>query len=237
MIDPVVGRERPRSPLCPSPQVKPGVRVSRTGLPRARSPHDAAIFRSCVDILALPLCAGDVSSRKTLVLLPCFPMHAAFPRSEYYQGIRLPPRRLPSCGWSFQLAYSTPAKTPMDLPGSSDASVSTRAVPLDPAGISGRHRHLSAAFSWPSTCSSVSASGRLSRGSSGFTCVTARVSPCLRLTHVVTSMRSRLGSRWTGLALAGAGIAPTGSAGLRLAHRSILRYRRLRRMWLYGQWP
>jgi hypothetical protein len=37
MVYIVVGRERPRSPLCLSPQVKPGVRISRTGLPRTRS--------------------------------------------------------------------------------------------------------------------------------------------------------------------------------------------------------
>jgi hypothetical protein len=34
MIDIVVSREKPRLPLCFSPQVKPGVRISRTGLPR-----------------------------------------------------------------------------------------------------------------------------------------------------------------------------------------------------------
>src|SRR5215471_12698134 len=96
----------------------------------------AAIFRSCVDIGFLPLSAGDVSARKNLVLLPRFPMYAAFPRAEYYQGIRLPPGRLLSYGWSFRSAYSTPVKTPRDLPGSSDASVATRAVPLDPAGLS-----------------------------------------------------------------------------------------------------
>jgi hypothetical protein len=33
------------------------------------------------------------------------------------------------------------AKTTMDLPGSSDASLSTRAVPLDPAGLSSSPRH------------------------------------------------------------------------------------------------
>jgi hypothetical protein len=33
----VVGREKPRLPLCLSPQVKPGVRISRTGLPRTPS--------------------------------------------------------------------------------------------------------------------------------------------------------------------------------------------------------
>src|SRR5215510_14221667 len=100
----------------------------------------AAIFRSGVDIVFLPLSAGDVSARKHLVLLPRFPMYAAFPRAEYFQGIRLPPWRLPSYGWSFQLAYSTLVKTTMDLPGSSDASLSTRAVPLDPAGLSSSPR-------------------------------------------------------------------------------------------------
>src|SRR5215831_2207561 len=67
----------------------------------------AAIFRRCVDIGLLPLSAGDVSARKTLGLLPRFPLYAAFPRAEYYQGIRLPPWRLLSYGWSFRLAYST----------------------------------------------------------------------------------------------------------------------------------
>jgi len=35
--DYVVGREKPRLSLCLSPQVKPGVRISRTGLPRTHS--------------------------------------------------------------------------------------------------------------------------------------------------------------------------------------------------------
>ena len=37
MVYIVVGRERPRSPLCLSPQGTPGVRISRTGLPRTHS--------------------------------------------------------------------------------------------------------------------------------------------------------------------------------------------------------
>ena len=123
-----------------------------------------------------------------------------------------------------------------DLPGSSDASVSTRAVPLDPAGLPVA-LPVAATFPWPSTCSSVSASGHLSRGSFGFTCVTARVSPCLRFSpcRYLHEPKTRFPVRW--LALAGAGIAPAGSAGLSLAHQSILRYRRLRHIWLYGQWP
>jgi hypothetical protein len=52
-----------------------------------------------------------------------------------------------------------------------------------------------AAFSWPSTYASVSASGPCSRGSSGFTGVTARVSPCLRFVRVVPSTHPRRGPR------------------------------------------
>ena len=85
-------------------------------------------------------------------------------------------------------------KTTMALPGSSDASLAMRAVPLDPAGLPVA-LPVTATFPWPSTYSSVSASGPFSRGSSGFTCVTARLSHCLRLAHVVTSMCPRLGSR------------------------------------------
>ena len=39
LVDAVVGREKPRLPLCFSPQVKPGVRISRTGLPRTPSQY------------------------------------------------------------------------------------------------------------------------------------------------------------------------------------------------------
>ena len=46
-------------------------------------------------------------------------MYVAFPRSEYYQRVRLPPQHLHPYGWSFQFAYSACAKTTMDLPGSS----------------------------------------------------------------------------------------------------------------------
>ena len=140
--------------------------------------------------------------------------------SDFHRGVCLP------MDGPFGQHTRLDVKTTMDLPGSSDASVATRAVPLDPAGLPVA-LPVTATFPWPSTYSSVSASGPLSRGSSGFTCVTARMSPCLRLAHVVTSMCPRLGSRWAGLALAGAGIAPAGSAGLCLAHRRSLRYRPL----------
>jgi len=52
-------------------------------------------------------------------ILPCrFPMYTAFPRSEYYQQVRLPLQLPLACGWSFQLTYSVFAKTVTGLPGS-----------------------------------------------------------------------------------------------------------------------
>jgi len=48
-------------------------------------------------------------------------MYAAFPHSEYYQRVRLPPSHLSSSGWSFRLTYSAltyRTKTRVDLPGS-----------------------------------------------------------------------------------------------------------------------
>lgn len=52
-----------------------------------------------------------------------------------------------------------------------------------------------------------------------FTCITARMSLCLRLAHVVTSTRSRLDSWWMGFILARTGIAPAENTRLFLAHR------------------
>ena len=69
-----------------------------------------------------------------------FPLYVAFPHSEYYQRVRLPPRRPPPYGWSFQLAYSTISKDHGGSPRFLDASVSNRAVLSDPAGVSGNHR-------------------------------------------------------------------------------------------------
>jgi hypothetical protein len=71
----------------------------------------------------------------------CFHMYAAFPRSEYYQRVRLPPSLLSPSGWSIRLTYSAryrQTKTAVDLPG--DASISVHAVLLDPAGVSSDHR-------------------------------------------------------------------------------------------------
>jgi hypothetical protein len=79
-----------------------------------------------------------------------------------------------------------------------DASVSVHAVLLDPAGFSGDHRLLSAAYCClpdfrPCRHPDVRVT-RLNR----FTCVTAWTSLCLRLTHVVAFMSPRLDSRWGG---------------------------------------
>jgi hypothetical protein len=103
----------------------------------------AAIRSSCVDIRFLPLGVGDVSPDPSLDLPRRFPLYTAFPCSEYYQRVRLPPPHLLPYGWSFQSAYSAILPCGQDDGGAPrflDASVSVRAVLLDPAGVSGNLR-------------------------------------------------------------------------------------------------
>src|ERR1700694_2873790 len=78
-----------------------------------------------------------------------------------------------------------------------DASVSARAVLSGPAGVSRVHRLYrprTMAFQGFDPVGLRFVFTRLNR----FTCVTARASLCLRLTHVVASMSPRLDSRWSG---------------------------------------
>lgn len=69
-----------------------------------------------------------------------FPMYVAFPHSEYYQRVRLPPPHPPSYGWSFQSAYSAFVQRLRWISQVPNASLSFRAVLSDPAGVSGNHR-------------------------------------------------------------------------------------------------
>ena len=92
-----------------------------------------AIPLSSVDIRSLPLSAEDVPLRK-MILPRRFPMWLAFPTSEYYQRVRLPPRHPPSCGRSFQSAYSALAKTVAGLPGSSTLPFPTMPCSPTPPG-------------------------------------------------------------------------------------------------------
>src|SRR5207247_6029605 len=71
-------------------------------------------------------------------------MCTAFPRSEYYQRVRLPPSLLSPSGWSIRLTYSAcfPGRDGGGSPRCHDASVSAHAVLLDPAGVSSDHRLL-----------------------------------------------------------------------------------------------
>ena len=68
----------------------------------------------------------------------------AFPRSEYYQRVRLPPSLLSPSGWSIRLTYSAcfPGRDGGGSPRCHDASISAHAVLLDPAGVSSDHRLL-----------------------------------------------------------------------------------------------
>jgi hypothetical protein len=74
------------------------------------------------------------------------------------------------------------------------ASVSTRAVLSDPAGVSSPHASFGSLLLPSKFSPPVYRVTRLNR----FTCVTARTSLCLRLAHVVTSTSPRLDCWWGG---------------------------------------
>src|SRR5215469_3633692 len=80
-------------------------------------------------------CAGNVSLDQQLNLPRRFPMYAAFPRSEYYQRVRLPPSCLSPSGFAHSVAILGLKQLDQDGGGSPsclDASVSAYAVLLDP---------------------------------------------------------------------------------------------------------
>src|SRR5262245_23521984 len=150
-------------------------------------------------------------------------MYAAFPRSEYYQRVRLPAWRLPSSGWSIRSTYSTemrPTKTMLDLsgsltlpfPGVPCSQTPPRSPTTSPLAV--------AYCCLPGFRPRRPADHRLTR-LNRFTCVTARPSLCLRLAHVVTSMNPRLDSRWGGsFPLPGRELHPLEAPGLRLSHQN-----------------
>ena len=79
----------------------------------------------------------------SLTLPRPFPMYAAFPRSEYYERVRLPPQHPLPYGWSIQSAYLVRPEPRQDHGGSlrfHNASVFERAVLSDPAAVSNHHR-------------------------------------------------------------------------------------------------
>ena len=144
-------------------------------------------------------------------------MCAAFPRSEYYQRVRLPAWRLPSSGWSIRSTYSTETAPDQDHAGSLrflDASVSGRAVLSDPAAVSD-HLASSGGLLLPSRFSTPSARGSSSHEAQslhlryGPSLALPTLSPC-RYLHEPKA-RFPVGRL---IPLAGAGIAPAGSARL-----------------------
>jgi hypothetical protein len=153
-------------------------------------------------------------------------MHAAFPRSEYYQRVRLPPPCLSPSGFANSvdiLGLQQPDQDGSGSPSGLDASISAHAVLSDPAGVSSDHR----------PC------GRLLLPSRYFDPVG------LRMCHEALSLHLRYGLgialstfspccflhepktrflvEWL-VPLARAGVSPAGSARLILAHQSRRRY-------------
>jgi hypothetical protein len=146
-------------------------------------------------------------------------VYVAFPRSEYYQQVRLPSRRLLAFRCTSCPAYSDIAAKDHDgyprfltfpfrsVPCSQTPPRSPTASPLSAAYY---------CFPGVQTCQP---SDVVVTWLYRFTFVTARMSLCLRLTHIVTSMSPRLDPWWSGsLLLAKMGISPIGNAKLRLAH-------------------
>ena len=181
------------------------------------SPRCASVLWSSLRCL----CVQRMSPCRAVALWRAFPLYAALPRSEYYARLRLLRERPPPSGWPFR--RRTPRGGAREdshrSPRFHGASLAARAVLSDPAGVSGRPRLVgrpTVAFQVFDPVGPRTIVTRLHR----FTCVTARASLCLRFAHVVTSTSARLDSRWGGSPLAGAGIAPAGSARLALAHRS-----------------
>ena len=150
-------------------------------------------------------------------------MYAAFPRSEYYQRVRLPPVHLSSSGWSIRSAYSAPIQAGQDNGGSPrfhDASVSVRAVLSDPAGVSSDHRP------WRSPTVAFQVFDPVGlRMCNEAQSLHLRYGPDIALSTLNSccylhepKTRFPVGRLIT---LAGAGISPAGSARLILAHQKI----------------
>src|ERR1700757_4403264 len=101
------------------------------------------IWSSFVDILLLPLSAGNVSPNQQLNLPRLFPMYAAFPPAKYYK--RGPPS--PGASVPLRFGHSIDILSPLQpnqdggrSPRCHDTSISDHAVLSDPAGVSSAHR-------------------------------------------------------------------------------------------------
>ncbi len=132
-----------------------------------------------------------------LAASPCTQLSCArstISESDFQLGVRLPSDTPNALTYS---AFMT-AETELDLPGSLTLPFPTVLCSYTPPG-SPATSPLTVAYMVPSEIfDSVGPRLMRSRGLHYFTCVTAWSSLCLRLPHVVTSIRLRLDSRWGG---------------------------------------
>ena len=147
------------------------------------------------------------------------PLYAAFPRSEYYQRIRLPLQRLPFSGMIHFVRHTRCASAAhQDLSGSLrflDTSFYERAVRSDPAAVSSHlalDGDLPCAFQPLRLCRP--ADDLLNEAEPASLSLRPARSLCLRLAHVVASMSPRLDSGGAAHSPAEAGISPAGSIRL-----------------------
>ena len=144
----------------------------------------------------------------------------AFPRSEYYQRVRLPPSLLSPSGWSIRLTYSAcfPGRDGGGSPRCHDASISAHAVLLDPAGVSSDHRllrSLTVAFQvFDPVGLRMCHEAQSLHLRYGLDIALSTLNSCRHLHE------PKIDSRWVGSSLSGAGVSPAESAGLSLAYRS-----------------
>jgi len=147
-------------------------------------------------------------------------MYAAFPRSEYYQRVRLPPSLLSPSGWSIRLTYSAcfPGRDGGGSPRCHDASISAHAVLLDPAGVSSDHRPLrspTVAFQiFDPVGLRMCHEAQSLHLRYGLDIALSTLNSCRHLHEPKT----RFPVGWL-IPLSGTGVSPAGSAGLSLAHR------------------
>src|SRR6202045_3121949 len=104
----------PSTPPAPCRLIVPQVSLRNSGVSRCANEVKRTfwsnsaflvIWVSCVDTFFPSPCVRAVFLQPSLTLPRPFPMYAAFPRSDYYGRVRLPPsHQLPS-EWFFRLAY------------------------------------------------------------------------------------------------------------------------------------
>ena len=162
--------------------------------------------------------------RVSLHLLRRFPVYVAFPRSEYYQRIRLPLQHLPFSGMfhssSILRSFPLRAETTVDLSGSSMLPFPNVPCSLTPPQSPATSPFAVYLLVPPSHYDAVGLRFTIITRLNRFTCVTARSSlvPTLNPCRCLHETKARFPAGRL-VPLSEAGISPAGSIRLVLTHR------------------